>query len=205
MTNKHSGWPSTQVFLLDRVAASMDDPAWQAFVDLYLPIVFRFSRRRGLSVEDADEVTQNVFVNIVRTIPTFQYDVRRGRFRSWLCTIACHEIARHRDRNRRQVTSRGDDLDDALFDGRCNEVEAAWCEAFYAGIYEAACTQARTQFDAETWQAFNLAWEQQVPAADVGRMLGKNINWIYKAKFRVLKTLQALVAELAADEPALTM
>ncbi len=183
--NNHSGWPSTQVFLLDRVSASRESLAWQEFVDLYRPIVCRFCRQRGLKDVDAEEVTQNVFANIVRAIPSFQYDVQRGRFRSWLCTIACNEILRYREKQQRQVTAPGAGLGDALCDGTRREVEAAWCEAFYAGIYEAASRHVQPQFDAETWEAFTLTWEKQMPAAEVALLLGKNVNWVYKAKFRV--------------------
>ncbi len=200
-----SAWPSTQVFLLDRVSESRDSQSWQEFVELYLPIVNRFCRQRGLRVDEAEEVTQNVFVNVVRAISGFQYDIQRGRFRSWLCTIACHEILRYRNKHQRQIMMPGDGLSEGQRQRTGDPLDAAWCEAFYAGLYDAAVQRVRPEFDPTTWQAFVLTWEQHVPAAEVAQTLGRNLNWVYKAKFRVIQSVQAVVAQLADDEPVLNL
>jgi RNA polymerase sigma-70 factor (ECF subfamily) len=203
LTMHHNAWPSTRVLLLDRMAASPDNQAWREFTELYMPIVYRFCRRRNLQDADAEEVTQNVFANILRAMHDFQYDIGRGRFRSWLCTIVHREVLRHHAKDQRRVRAAGAGAGDAQCNATRSEFETAWCDVFYAGIYAAALQRVQPQFDSETWRAFVLAWEEHVPSAEVAQILGKDVNWVYKAKFRVHKALQAVVLALADDEPAL--
>ena len=85
--------------LLERVRHANDESAWQRLVDLYTPLLFGWARRCGESVHDAADLVQEVFVALVQTLPTFQYD-RNGRFRHWLRTLLLNKL---RDRKRRAV------------------------------------------------------------------------------------------------------
>jgi RNA polymerase sigma-70 factor (ECF subfamily) len=199
--NKQNGWPSTRIFLLEAISDSRQSPSWTEFVDLYMPIVYRFCRRRGLQDADAQEVTQNVFIRIVPAMQGFQYDTSRGRFRSWVCTIASRELARYAKTHRRQLSSAEGDPD-LMLASRAQNAQAAWCEAHCAQVYDVAVCRVRPLFDSLTWQAFRLTWEQDVPPAEVARQLLRTPQWVYKAKFRVLQRLKSEIASLSADEPA---
>lgn len=73
------------------VLAAVTDPAnavaWSRFFDLYAGFVFAIARNRGLSVEDSDDVVQAVFSDLARRMPTFNYDRKKGRFRSYLLEL----------------------------------------------------------------------------------------------------------------------
>jgi hypothetical protein len=86
-------WPSTNLFLLKRIQNSPDSLSWSSFVDLYAPFLFSFCVKRGVTPTDAEDITQNVFQEVVRVIPAFQYDPRRGLFRSWLATITSRQLS----------------------------------------------------------------------------------------------------------------
>src|SRR5262245_5144607 len=76
--------PSTRASLLSRLRTGADVDSWRSFVDLYTPLIFRYSRRRGLQDADAQDVVQQVLTSIHRAIGHFQYDPSKGRFRQWL-------------------------------------------------------------------------------------------------------------------------
>ncbi|MBX3209648.1 MAG: sigma-70 family RNA polymerase sigma factor [Labilithrix sp.] len=63
-----------------------------ALVQAHLPVVWRFLRRLGLSPEDADDATQEVFVVAVRKLDCIEPD----RERSYLYAIAVRIASRQR-------------------------------------------------------------------------------------------------------------
>ena len=52
--------PTTRATLLVRLRDAGDEDAWQQFLELYAPVVFRLYRRRGLQDADAADLTQDV-------------------------------------------------------------------------------------------------------------------------------------------------
>ena len=81
---------STRVSIL---MALRDDPgdqsAWSAFVDRYGPQIHAWCLRWRLQDADAQDVTQNVLLKLVRHLPDFAYDPSRS-FRGWLRTLTAH-------------------------------------------------------------------------------------------------------------------
>ena len=55
--------------------------------DLYLPFVQRSLYRHGLSLADADDLTQEIMLVIVRELPHFEHSGRKCAFRNWLRTV----------------------------------------------------------------------------------------------------------------------
>ena len=71
--------------------------AWENLVARYGRLVYSVPIRYGLSAEDAEEVFQNVFVNVFRSLSGLR---KQGSLAAWLITIAhresCHVIKRLR-------------------------------------------------------------------------------------------------------------
>jgi RNA polymerase sigma-70 factor (ECF subfamily) len=199
---KNASGPPTRPSLLRRICDSGDARAWQTFVDVYGPLIYRHARSRGLQDSDAAEVTQEVLFRVSRSIQKFEYRPGQARFRDWLGTVTENKI---RSFCRRQAgTVRAEvetDTDDALAGLAAPERDTVWEEAFNDHLLQAALARARPHFEEQTWRAFELVWRDQRPEAEVARELGRRINWVYLAKSRVLKRLRAEVEELAEDLP----
>ena len=58
-------WPTTHASLLAQIRDPGDECAWRRFVDLYLPLIFQYARRRGLQDADARNVSQEVLAKVV--------------------------------------------------------------------------------------------------------------------------------------------
>src|SRR5215469_15738691 len=77
---------TTPVSLLEQLRQPNASAAWERFVRLYTPLLFSWARRLGLQESDAENLVQEVFAQLVQTLPRFQYDPDKS-FRAWLHTI----------------------------------------------------------------------------------------------------------------------
>lgn len=191
------GEPSSS--LLVRVRAH-DQAAWDRLVHLYTPLVCHWCQRAGLQSSDVQDVGQEVFKAVWRTIQTFRRHHPGDSFRGWLRTITRSKIADFYRRQQVQVAAPGGS--DALTlayevpapPREDSEAETDQAEASL--IYQRAVELIRTSFAEKTWLAFQAyVLEGQTPA-EVAAMLEISIAAVYTAKSRVLKRLHDEFAEL---------
>src|SRR5438132_2091435 len=78
----------TNASLLGRLGRDpADAAAWNEFVKHYGPKIYDWCRRWRLQDADAQDVTQEVLLQVARRMQTFVYDSQRS-FRSWLKKLA---------------------------------------------------------------------------------------------------------------------
>jgi RNA polymerase sigma-70 factor (ECF subfamily) len=188
----------TRPSLLVRLRDARDQDAWQTFVAVYAPLVYRHCRRRGMQDADAADVAQDVLTEVARSLRTFEYRPERGRFRDWLGTLTRHQIGRFLTRKERAPAGNPAPLPE---DATAPAADPEWVEDFNAQVLRAALDRTRPHFEAVTWQAFEMVWLHQRPAAETADALGVALDKVYVAKSRVLKRLQEEVLDLAEDLP----
>ena len=96
---------------LIRRARSGDGVAWEEIVSGFSRRIFNLAYRFTSSVEGAEDLTQEVFIRIYRTLD--QYDPKQGDISNWLMRLARNLIIddyRHRQRN--PQNSMADAVDD---------------------------------------------------------------------------------------------
>jgi RNA polymerase sigma factor (sigma-70 family) len=192
----------TRPSLLLRLRDPRDQEAWSRFVDVYGPLVHSHARRRGLSNEDAEDVTQRVFARVSEAIRKFDYDPQRGKFRDWLGFIVRNEVFRHWKKGERETRAPGGD-DQTLEQVAGDPTDPEWTEEFHTHVLRVALARCQPRFEPDTWWAFEKVWLDHFPARDVAQELSQPIDWVYVAKSRVLKRLWQEVQELADDAPLL--
>ena len=97
----------TSISLLVRLQhAPADQAAWAEFVHRYGMRIDGWCRRWGLQEADAQDVSQEVLLKLIRAMQRFRYDPAQ-RFRGWLMTVA-HHAWQDLVRGRRQVAQGGD-------------------------------------------------------------------------------------------------
>jgi RNA polymerase sigma-70 factor (ECF subfamily) len=64
-----------------------------------------------------------------------------------------------------------------------------------------ALERIRPEFEAATWQVFEMTWLAGRPAAEAAGQAGLSVQAAYVAKHRVLKRLEEEVLHLAEDLP----
>jgi RNA polymerase sigma factor (sigma-70 family) len=199
---------ATSPSLLLRIRNSGDAEAWQEFLNIYSPIVRDYCLQKRLQTSDVDDIVQEVMAAVSTAIREFNYDPCKGRFRSWLGTIAANRIRNHLAK---QCNRPGRSLDSgSFFDGEsgpipqpllCADPDSAWVELFSERIYEAACKRIRPEVSDVQWTCFEATWARNESAADVALALNLPVHQIYLNKSRVLKRLEAEVRLLAEEVP----
>jgi RNA polymerase sigma-70 factor (ECF subfamily) len=171
---------TTSIRLLERLRQPGDADAWGRFVDLYTPLLYQWSRRLGLQDADAADLVQDVFVQLVRKLPEFEY-TPGGSFRGWLHTLL---VNRWRDWPRRPVVG-------AVPEPSAADPAEALCEAEYHDyLVGRALRLMQADFQETTWKA---CWEcagKGRPAAEVAAELGLSEAAVYSAQARVLRRLR---------------
>ncbi len=105
--------PSTEIngAELVRRARAGDGLAWEDIVQMFSRRIFNLAYRFTSSVDGAEDLTQEVFIRIYRTLD--QYDAKQGDLANWLMRLARNLIIddyRHRQRN--PQNSMADAVDD---------------------------------------------------------------------------------------------
>ena len=198
--SRRAEWPSTQVSLIQRLGTERDDATWGFFLDIYLPPVYSFCRRRGLQDADACDVTQNVMSAVSRSIADFEYDSLRGQFRAWLGTITWREINRYSQRAERAVRGTGNGIGNQQIDRIPKEPEAVWIDLLGAHLLDLALKRTERDFDPLAWNTFKRVWQHDESPSEVARSLDKSVGWVYKTKFLVVQRLKQELKYLTSDE-----
>ena len=98
--------------LLDRCLAG-EDSAWEALLRDYTRKIYNLCYRFTGRVEEAEDVTQEVFIKVFQTLKS--YDAAQGSFATWLNRVARNHLVDHyrRTRKDRVTSSLEDELSEA--------------------------------------------------------------------------------------------
>ena len=89
-----------QTGALVRKCLSGDSSAWEALVRLHHRRVYNLCYRFTGSPDDAQDLSQEVFIRVYRTLPS--YHVEKGAFTTWLSTLARNLLVDHFRRSRQE-------------------------------------------------------------------------------------------------------
>jgi RNA polymerase sigma-70 factor, ECF subfamily len=84
--------PQVAVLLVRRCLTG-DAAAWEELVQRYHRRIYNICYRFAGSAEDAQDLTQEVFIKMYRTLNT--YDLERGAFMTWVTTMARNLLVDH--------------------------------------------------------------------------------------------------------------
>jgi RNA polymerase sigma factor (sigma-70 family) len=189
--------PETRASLLLRVRDPADQAAWREFVEIYRPVILRLARRKGMQEADAEDVAQQVLVQVSRVAQEREHDPERAKFRTWLHRVAHNAILNALTRGKPDRGS-GDSALLAVLNQHASQTgpdsELLRLER-RREIFRWAARQVRQEFHEATWDAF---WQTAVegrPAESVAEQLGKNRGAIYAARSRVMRRIQEKVTE----------
>ncbi len=189
---------ATRPSLLIRIRDLGDHQAWCEFVEIYLPVVYRFVRRLGLQDADSADVAQEVLRTVSARMPTFDYDPEAGKFRNWLLSVARSRAADLVERRRKEGNGTGDSRVEGLLDERSAHTTACdgdWEMEYRRSLFDWAAEKTRRKFTTQTWQAFWLTSIEGRKTPDAARTLGMSTGAIYIARSRVLAALRTCVQE----------
>jgi RNA polymerase sigma-70 factor (ECF subfamily) len=197
----NDSWPLTRPSLLLRLRDPSDRAAWDTFLDLYGPFLHRFCKGRGLQDADAADVTQEVLLQVHRSIRQWEYRPEKGRFHQWLYKVTRSKFNNFLTSQAARVQAQGGAEANGFLEMVASpDQETAWSEALTLHLLHEAKNRVRPRFDELTWRAFELVWFEKRPLDQVAQELGRTTAWVSVAKSRVKKQLEQVVQELADDD-----
>lgn len=179
----------TPISLLERLRLRPDSVSWQRLIDLYTPLIRNWLKRHALQAPDIDDMVQEVLSVVVRALPEFRHDLRRGAFRRWLKNITVNRLRTFwRSRRSRPVATGDSDFEhvlDQLADPDSG-LSRLWDQEHDLHVARRLLEMIAPDFEPLTWRAFRMLVLDGEDTAVVAQHLGISANAVRIAKSRVL-------------------
>ncbi|MCU0711641.1 MAG: sigma-70 family RNA polymerase sigma factor [Pirellula sp.] len=198
----------TRNSLLLRLHDQRDIAAWDQFVAIYEPLVFRLARSKGFQECDARDIVQEVLLAVAKAIHRWDPHPSKGRFRDWIFRIARNLMINFLSRRKHQSLPTLESWS-AFFEtspepSRLDPDATQEFDLEYRRqLFWLAADQVREQVKPNTWEAFRLTAIDNLSVAKTARQLGMAEGSVLVAKCRVIARLRVEVAKLETnlDEP----
>ncbi|MFQ5461787.1 MAG: RNA polymerase sigma factor [Phycisphaerae bacterium] len=191
---------STHLTLLLRLRDKSDSLSWEEFHDRYGELLYRYARSRGASHADAEDVVQEVEMYVFKAMDGFEYDTRKGGFRSYLRTAVVHTLARRAGKEAKQAVALDPHDFDYLAAEKESSADARWENEWRRHRLRWALRAVASEFEESTMQAFEMHALGGMNADETAKQVGLSKASVYQAKSRVLKRVREHLAELDPDE-----
>ncbi|MGH8018790.1 MAG: RNA polymerase sigma factor [Opitutaceae bacterium] len=185
----------TRLSLLARVKNLDDAASWSEFFHTYERLVHGLARRRGLTDHEADDVAQEVFRRLARTIHDFERGPRPGSFRNFLGRLTrwrAEDKLRERARAPMPVTNLESDDGPDLIDRIPAHEEAE--DTFEAEarhhLLEVLFKRLEATVPPRDLQVFQLVALEGMEPDAVARLFNLSRTHVYVLKHRIIKKLR---------------
>ncbi len=195
--------PDTRHSLILRLTDKRDIEAWDHFVSIYQPLVYRLARKKGLQDADAHEVVQEVMVAVSRAVDRWDPNQELGRFRDWLFTIARNLVINYVTRRKHAGIGTGDTAIQILLSQQqveSDESSGEFDAEFRREVFHWAAAEVRKQVRQTTWDAF---WQTSIKGrsvVDVADELNMSVGAVHIARSRVLGRLRDAVQTIGGEQ-----
>lgn len=167
--------------------AKEDLAAFGELYERYVERIYNYAYYRTSNRWDAEDLTARVFFQALNHLP--RYSNRGLPFSAWLFTIAHNLVANwHRDRSRRQSVT----LDKAWSVRQDDPFAPLELSEDYAAVRQAVAA-----LSPERQHLIVLKFVQELPNAEIGRIMGRSEGAV---KALLHRTLRALRAHLKARQ-----
>jgi RNA polymerase sigma-70 factor (ECF subfamily) len=191
----------TNLTLLARVRDRADAAGWGQFYQFYQPLLARYLRKQGLDEHQANDVIQEVFIRLLRSLPTFEPDKRRGRFRDylWKLTYSALVDEARRVKSRRRAEGEWVNRFLRISDAESGKVERELNEINRQQILERALPKVQSVTSPTAWTCFEQRLLRNRPGSEIAAELGISSQVVFVYASRVLKAVRAECATIAKE------
>jgi RNA polymerase sigma factor (sigma-70 family) len=195
----------TRRTLLERLRDLDDDASWQEFFNTYWKLLYCAAVKSGLSDQEAEEVVQETVIGVARKMEHFRYEPETCSFKGWLMHITRRRIIDHlRKRQTRPQdvqplpselgTSEGGlQIPDAA---ATRAFERVWEDEWEKNLVDAAMERVKQAVKPEHYQIFYMHSVKNMPARDIGKLVGASATKVYVVRHRVGRLVKREVERL---------
>ena len=204
-TENEQPFPSpaeTRASLILRLQDGSDVVAWEEFVQIYSPVIYRVAAGRGFQNADAENVVQEVLLAVARSITAWLDRSDRGSFRAWLLRIARNEsYDLIHAKATRKLGQDGEQAERLIGDLPANEDLASRLDLEHERVvFQWAAKHVRETVAESTWQAFALTHLDGHSVESTAKKLKFRPGNVYLARSRIMARIKELVSQYEANE-----
>lgn len=170
-----------------------DDRPFQELMNRYQALVWRVCYSSLHNPQDAEDLTQEVFLKVYRSLPKFE---GRSSFKTWIYRIAintCRNEIRHRSRRPQEAASAVEDLADMLPD------TATTVSEWQARSQRAQLALALQSLRPEEFEIIRLKDIEERPYSDITSQLGISLSAAKMRAQRARRALQTQYLQMAGE------
>jgi RNA polymerase sigma-70 factor (ECF subfamily) len=174
-------------------AQTGEESAWKDLTGLYRPLILGWLNRQGVPARDLEDLSQDIFLSVVKHLPTFEHSGRRGAFRSWLRTMICSRTTdywRAIDAGTRASGGSGATAALQQLADPDSDLNRQWDEEHDRYVLDCLLDLVEEEFEPATLQAFRRLALDGAAGAEVACELGMSVAAVYGAKSRVLQRIR---------------
>lgn len=203
MTSAVSQPLETRETLIRRLPNLADVDAWNQFVEIYEPLLFRLARSKGMQPADADDFTQEVLSAVTKAVGRWLENADRGSFRAWLFRIAQNLAVNFLTRPKHRRLGTGDSQMDRLMaeqPAKSNATTELFLKEYRRELFRWAAEQVRGQVSDRQWRVFWLTSVEDRPIGPVAAEAGMSVGSVYIARSRITRLIREKIRQ--HEEPA---
>jgi RNA polymerase sigma-70 factor (ECF subfamily) len=199
-TNRDQPAPSPE----ETQDAASGPPSPEKIFEEYAPRVYHLARRMLGNAADAEDVTQDVFLQLVRRLSTFRGE---STFSTWLYRVTVNAaLTYRRKRALREMGPLPEPLDDFGEDGKHRTPVRRWVKGPEQQLLDNETHQlieaAIAQLPESYRDVYVLADVEELPSAEIAGMLGISVSAVksrlHRARLLMRKSLATRFEEQAA-------
>jgi RNA polymerase sigma-70 factor, ECF subfamily len=181
-------------YLRDGAGASTEArAAWNAFHNAVDPTIRAFAGRFFKSSSDMDDCCQEVWMDLIRNLPDFDYDRSRGRFSSWLFAIVRNkatDIVRRQARRSAEPITAAQDHPDRNVENPSERLERT------AAIdsVRAALNELKSSTTPDNYRLLHMRHVEGRDVADVAEALGITPSQVWAREHRLKGKLRKMLS-----------
>ncbi len=192
---------TTRHTVLGRIRTG-EELGWEEFVAIYRPLIRLRGRDRGLDDGEADDLVQDVLLEVFKGNVVVKFDPDRGcRFRDYLKVIidrCAFKVIGKRQKRAVALDDEADAVDQAP--AAADVFEEQWNAAWRKHMLRQAEQAVKRHVKPHAWRVFKrIVFDGAEPRA-VAEELGMSVNNVYVTKHRVLGRMREAVRDLEGKQ-----
>jgi RNA polymerase sigma factor (sigma-70 family) len=187
--------------ILEALRGPDNQQVWSLVDQRYRPMMRNFALRWRIPYAAAEDVSQEALAAFAQAVANGTFEREVAGFKRFLFTVTRRQVLSYVTRAGRDPKSlgTGDDAPPAVESIPSQpEMELAWENEWRLAVARQSLLEARAHFSAETYGMFYFSAVEGHPAAEVGKMFGKNPAAVDMAKHHVrtfLRDIRSIVEE----------